>query len=107
MPVIEDRGPPLREEEVVAFETWLGSRLPADYREFLLLYNGGYPVPSAFRFASGAPGSVVQPPSADLCDSTDPWSPHRHAGLLTPGRRVISGQKDHVYSTSAAPVKVQ
>lgn len=38
---LHDRGPMLTEAEVAAFEHELAFPLPADYREFLLLCNGG------------------------------------------------------------------
>ncbi|MEO7093878.1 MAG: SMI1/KNR4 family protein [Polyangiales bacterium] len=36
--------PPVDEAAIAAFEEKLGFALPADYREFLLRYNGGAPV---------------------------------------------------------------
>jgi cell wall assembly regulator SMI1 len=43
---------PLADEaRVGAFEAKLGRRLPDDYREFLLHYNGGKPKPSSFQLA--------------------------------------------------------
>jgi hypothetical protein len=42
--VLTSRGPELSEADVERFERRLGHRLPADYREFLLNYNGGRPV---------------------------------------------------------------
>jgi cell wall assembly regulator SMI1 len=44
--------PPAEEGRVSVLEAKLGRRLPDEYREFLLLYNGGRPVPSAFQFAA-------------------------------------------------------
>ncbi|WP_394825640.1 SMI1/KNR4 family protein [Pendulispora albinea] len=41
---LEDRGPRRSEGEIAAFEARIGYPLPADYREFLLRYNGGSPV---------------------------------------------------------------
>ena len=38
---LHDSGPPVSEVELAAFEAELASPLPADYREFLLLRNGG------------------------------------------------------------------
>ena len=40
--------PPLKEDDIVAAERQLGISLPADYRNFLLKHNGGYPEPDAF-----------------------------------------------------------
>ena len=39
-------GPPLSEDDLAAFETLHGLRLPADYRAWLLLTNGGEPEPN-------------------------------------------------------------
>jgi len=43
--------PPTEETRVSALENQLGRTLPAEYREFLLRYNGGKPKPGIFRFA--------------------------------------------------------
>ncbi|HYE17042.1 MAG TPA: SMI1/KNR4 family protein [Tepidisphaeraceae bacterium] len=50
---LRDAGAPLQEADVAAFERELGVPLPADYRAFLLLRNGGrfnphveYPLPT-------------------------------------------------------------
>jgi hypothetical protein len=37
------------EADVSHFEMSIAARLPDDYRDFLLRYNGGYPRPSKFR----------------------------------------------------------
>jgi len=42
--VLESRGPEASESDITKFEAQLGFRLPLDYREFLLRYNGGDPV---------------------------------------------------------------
>lgn len=42
--VLSSRGPAVSETCVATFEGRLGYRLPSDYREFLLKYNGGDPV---------------------------------------------------------------
>lgn len=42
--VLGSRGPVVSETCVARFEVRLGYRLPSDYREFLLKYNGGDPV---------------------------------------------------------------
>ncbi len=39
------------EARVEALEAQIGARLPDDYRQFLLRYNGGKPLPSGFRLA--------------------------------------------------------
>ncbi|MGH8191912.1 MAG: SMI1/KNR4 family protein [Terriglobia bacterium] len=36
--------------EIEKFETHLGTKLPKEYSDFLLFYNGGRPRPSGFRF---------------------------------------------------------
>jgi hypothetical protein len=46
---LEEPGPSLSEVDVDAFEARLGYRLPPDYREFLLKYNGGIPVSGEVR----------------------------------------------------------
>ena len=43
--------PPTDEAHVTRLEVRLGCPLPEDYREFLLLYNGGRPEPGCFQFA--------------------------------------------------------
>jgi hypothetical protein len=47
---IENPNPygPLTEARLKKFEEVLGATLPADYRDFLLRYNGGVPSPSDF-----------------------------------------------------------
>jgi hypothetical protein len=42
--VLESRGPEASESDIAGLETRLGFKLPLDYREFLLRYNGGDPV---------------------------------------------------------------
>jgi len=41
---------PATEEAVVTLEEQIGSRLPEDYRRFMLRYNGGTPDPATFAF---------------------------------------------------------
>jgi hypothetical protein len=38
---MESRGPAIAESDVLRFEQAIGCRLPEDYREFLLVFNGG------------------------------------------------------------------
>jgi ankyrin repeat protein len=38
---LENPGPPLKIEQITAFEKEIGGRLPEDYKEFLLAHNGG------------------------------------------------------------------
>lgn len=42
----ERQGPPITEADLDAFESRLGQRLPADYRQFMLSQNGGRPIPN-------------------------------------------------------------
>jgi SMI1-KNR4 cell-wall len=44
---------PTNAAQIGAFEEYIGHRLPADYREFLLQHNGGHPAPDAFLVDSG------------------------------------------------------
>jgi hypothetical protein len=44
------------EEQMLEFERDLGFPLPSDYREFLLKYNGGYPVVAQVRGRDDEPG---------------------------------------------------
>jgi hypothetical protein len=46
--------PATTEPAVVSLEAELGFRLPDDYREFLLQYNGGQPEATVFRWGSGS-----------------------------------------------------
>jgi cell wall assembly regulator SMI1 len=39
---IDGKSPPANETEIAAFEAELGATLPADYRRFLVLCNGGH-----------------------------------------------------------------
>ncbi|GGO29829.1 hypothetical protein HNQ08_002779 [Deinococcus humi] len=41
--VLDESGPPVTANDIAAFEALLGRALPADYRAFLLAYNGGFP----------------------------------------------------------------
>jgi cell wall assembly regulator SMI1 len=50
---MEDTEAPVSEAEVAQVESELGVRLPDQYREFLLKYNGGSPQPPAFRYGTG------------------------------------------------------
>lgn len=49
---IDARGPSLAESDLDRFEDGLGTRLPHDYRRFLLHWNGGAPTPAAFHVGS-------------------------------------------------------
>jgi cell wall assembly regulator SMI1 len=50
--------PPVTAERLRTFEADLGYPLPNEYREFLLLYNGGHPEQSVFRLPDGAEAAV-------------------------------------------------
>jgi hypothetical protein len=45
---IEDQGPPVTADDIAAFETRTGVKLPAEYRAFLLRTNGGRPNPNHY-----------------------------------------------------------
>ena len=47
-------------EALKVFESFLGAKLPKEYFEHLLNYNGGYPQPDAFNFLDGGTASSVQ-----------------------------------------------
>ena len=60
---VQAHAEPTDESAVAAFEAARGFQLPRDYREFLLVTNGGKPEPCAFRLAlRSGPGtdSAVQ-----------------------------------------------
>jgi hypothetical protein len=44
---------PTTDAQIVAFETYIGHKLPTDYRQFLLQHNGGHPEPDAFLLNAG------------------------------------------------------
>lgn len=52
-------GNPLDENELLSLEERLQTRLPNDYRSFLLHYNGGIPDPGDFLIADGLGYSTV------------------------------------------------
>jgi hypothetical protein len=56
--ILEHHGP-LDESVLAEHERAWGFKLPADYRAFLLRYNGGYPDPDVFRFKDSTKGSSV------------------------------------------------
>ncbi|MED9612199.1 SMI1/KNR4 family protein, partial [Escherichia marmotae] len=43
---------PATSESISDFEGKIGSKLPDDYKNFLLKYNGGQPLPNSFKFFS-------------------------------------------------------
>jgi hypothetical protein len=44
---------PTSPETLAKFEQYIGHPLPAEYRDFLLRFNGGHPDPDAFRLDTG------------------------------------------------------
>lgn len=73
--IFTETGEPLEEAELMEFENQMQIRLPGEYRQFLLEYNGGRPDPNLFVFQgknegsdchfilglNGAPGSDLRP----------------------------------------------
>lgn len=57
--MITDVGAPLTAEELEKFEAHLQVQLPADYRQFLLKYNGGRPEPNLFTFQGQKRAPIV------------------------------------------------
>jgi hypothetical protein len=51
---VDDRRPPAPQEQLDAFEAEIGHRLPIDYREFLVMCNGGF-VAGAYWFTGPTP----------------------------------------------------
>jgi hypothetical protein len=49
---VRSSGEPLSAERIAAVEKNLGHNLPAEYRSFLLHFNGGTPQPGQFRFTA-------------------------------------------------------
>jgi cell wall assembly regulator SMI1 len=49
----ERPGPKVRAAEIAKFEREIGFKLPADYRKFLLVHNGGKPCPDNFKQVVG------------------------------------------------------
>lgn len=59
---INDIGPKLKEDDLISLEDKLGKKLPNDFQNFLLTYNGGSPVECEFDFdqnKSGLSGGIV------------------------------------------------
>ena len=48
--IVEDAKSPITTEDLDALEGRLGIKIPLQYRQWLLKYNGGRPIPSGFRF---------------------------------------------------------
>lgn len=49
----------LSESELLQFESRLALKFPADYRQFLLEFNGGSPVEASFEFKDSTNGSEL------------------------------------------------
>ncbi len=69
-------GTPAPAELVRAFEQQLGFTLPEDFRSFLLRYNGGKPIPSAFLLRKR-----TGPYSDSLVHRLEGLEPSERAGL--------------------------
>jgi hypothetical protein len=52
--LMKDIDPPAPADQVAAFESTIGGRLPDDYREFLIRTNGGN-IPGWYRFKGPTP----------------------------------------------------
>lgn len=50
---------PLDEKTLAAFEDEVGGRLPDDYRQFLLEFNGGKPNPGSFKISKSQGGDTL------------------------------------------------
>lgn len=93
---LDRRGPALSESDLEEFECDLGTRLPFDYRRFLLDWNGGVPIPAAFHVGPETSmvsrlytlGAVV--PIDDLATRRIALQRLVPAGLLAIGRDVNS-----------------
>jgi hypothetical protein len=48
----------LEENDLLKFEEKIGTRLPQDFREYLLKYNGGKPIPSDFNIPNLGSNSI-------------------------------------------------
>lgn len=55
---MDDKYPPTSEEKVVALENGFGRPLPPQYRQFLLLYNGGRPKNDIFDIPGQGEGQA-------------------------------------------------
>lgn len=56
---LENYGQSVGIEAIKFLEAYLQHKLPRDYKNFLLQYNGGKPVPDCFKFFDSNNGSVV------------------------------------------------
>ena len=56
---IEDAEQSVGPEAIELFERFLDRKFPKDYREFLMEYNGGRPIPNCFRSVDGEECSLV------------------------------------------------
>src|SRR3712207_1523043 len=62
LPGFVDRGPPVGEDEIAAFEGRCGFRLPPDYRRFLSEQNGGERSPAPRSEEEEVPGDWARRP---------------------------------------------
>ena len=74
----------LSEDRLVRFENQFGLLLPADYRDFLLEYNGGRPVPAFFWIKHQQDGTTVHQ-FYGLYDQLIPSSLETHLGTSRRG----------------------
>jgi SMI1/KNR4 family protein SUKH-1 len=74
----------LSESQLIAFENRFGLQLPADYRSFLLDYNGGRPVPSFFWIKDKKDGTSVDR-FYGVYDQVIPTSIETYIGADRPG----------------------
>lgn len=60
------------EGEILKFEKELGYKLPCEYRDFLLKYNGGQPLPNVIHFKeNGYDSNTVIDCFLSLCETED------------------------------------
>ena len=91
---IDFPGIALSEEDFRAFELRHGITFPADYREFMLKYNGGMPEPTCFITKDGFKAQIFQfdpigdnfPHDLDHRIYTDDWPEALDQGIVRIGR---------------------
>ncbi|WP_158263862.1 SMI1/KNR4 family protein [Deinococcus arcticus] len=81
--VLNEPGPPVAERDIAAFEALLDRALPADYRAFLLAYNGGCPVVTQGTGENGDEFMLSGFLELHPDDMDEPYTRH----LCTPARR--------------------
>ena len=55
-----DNAAAIDKDQINKFETFIGGKLPKDYKTFLLKYNGGRPEPDIFKTVNGSYESDIQ-----------------------------------------------